>query len=227
MWAAIRPRPRPSRSIKARRAAAWSWRKERGGPVEMNETVSLTFPVNGPGRQAVLLRPGHHKRRQCQHRQRPVSLTSASRPRRTWSLSDPGVWTPDALEIALDAIEGERAGRLSHPARNVGRNGPFELVGESAVPGFTDTLAERGQDYCYAAQAHNNGTLSLGQAVCGSVGRCCTLIFPVMCDAEVHRTSIHITETLHEDPIDICSQPLVLRPDRTYCWVASSRSTLC
>ena len=54
--------------------------------------------------------------------------------------------------------------------RSESEAGPYELVGESALPLFTDTLAQHGQPYCYQAQAHNNGTLSpLSQPVCGQL----------------------------------------------------------
>ncbi len=78
-------------------------------------------------------------------------------------------WTSGALDVALRAVEGEQpAGYRSLRAET--ELGSYELAGESAIPVFTDTLAQPEQTYCYRAQAHNNGTLSpLSEPVCGQL----------------------------------------------------------
>lgn len=54
--------------------------------------------------------------------------------------------------------------------RGASPTGPFELVGEASVGGFSDTLVERGRAYCYAVQAFNaNSRSPLSPAVCGSL----------------------------------------------------------
>jgi hypothetical protein len=62
-------------------------------------------------------------------------------------------------------VTGYRILRAATPA------GPWALVGESAVPSFTDTIVTLDQTYCYAVQAYNaQGALSMrGAAACASL----------------------------------------------------------
>jgi hypothetical protein len=78
-------------------------------------------------------------------------------------------WHEEALSVLWAMPEGEwpagyRVLRGAAPA------GPFELVGESAAPDFTDMLASRGQTYCYVVQAHNGSAFSpLSEPACGAL----------------------------------------------------------
>ncbi|MFN2202461.1 MAG: PKD domain-containing protein [Caldilineaceae bacterium] len=70
------------------------------------------------------------------------------------------IWSGNAGEY----VTGYRILRADTPA------GPWTLVGESAVPSFTETMATTGRAYCYAVQAYNaQGARSLpGPATCAA-----------------------------------------------------------
>ncbi|MGB5050545.1 MAG: choice-of-anchor Q domain-containing protein [Caldilineaceae bacterium] len=139
------------------------------GPLALNATVPLTFAVTAQGGKQSFYAQVTTSGGNSSGSNDQVSLTVGIPAAPQMVTVAPGVWTHDALDIAWTIPEDEQpAGFRVLRATSV--DGPFELVGESAVAGFSDVLVERGQTYCYTVQAHNNGTLSAtSQAVCGEL----------------------------------------------------------
>ncbi|MCO6452234.1 MAG: VCBS repeat-containing protein [Caldilineales bacterium] len=150
-------------------AATLAGTQQVAGPLALNETQTLLFtlPAAG-GEQPIFARmttTGGNASAANDRATLVLGLPSAP----AMASVEASVWTPDALDVALRAIEGEQpAGYRLLRAQS--ETGSYELIGESALPFFTDTLAQRGQTYCYRAQAHNNGALSpLSEPVCGQL----------------------------------------------------------
>jgi hypothetical protein len=64
-----------------------------------------------------------------------------------------------ALQVDWSAVPDEYVTGF-RILRGASAEGPFELVGESSLPTFTDPMVQHWQSYCYAVQAYNANSFS-------------------------------------------------------------------
>jgi hypothetical protein len=139
------------------------------GPLALNSSVPLAFPVTAQGGMqpiyAQVITTGDNA-----NPANDLASLMLGMPTAPITLTvEPGVWQPDVLEIAW-SVPAEEQPAGYRVLRGTAPGGPFELVGESAVSSYVDTLVERGQTYCYVVQAHNGGALSpMSGVVCGAL----------------------------------------------------------
>jgi predicted outer membrane repeat protein len=139
------------------------------GPLPLNATAPLTFVVAATGNAQPLYAQVTSTGGNGSTGNDLASLILGipSVPLTVTVAADP--WHEETLSVLWAMPEGEwpagyRVLRGAAPA------GPFELVGESAAPDFTDMLASREQTYCYVVQAHNGSAFSpLSEPACGAL----------------------------------------------------------
>jgi hypothetical protein len=96
-----------------------------------------------------------------------VELGGLSTPSRVVIAGESAV-VDSALDLTWSGNSGEFVSGY-RVYRSLTSDGPWELIGESVVPAFTDATTERGRQYCYGVRAHNSQSAfsARSQATCG------------------------------------------------------------
>lgn len=139
------------------------------GPLPLNATMSLTFTVAATGDvQPLFAQVTTNGGNATTANDRAfLTLGVPSAPVTVTVAPDP--WDDDALAVLWVSPADERPAGY-RILRGLTATGPFELVGESAAPDFTDVLAVRGETYCYMVQAYNGTAFSpLSGPACGTL----------------------------------------------------------
>ncbi len=143
--------------------------RELAGPLALNATTTHNFVVAAKGGEMPLFAEVTTSGGNATTTNDRVFLVVGAPSTPTIAGVTASTWTPDAFDIAWAGAENERPAGY-RVLRSTTPDGLYELIGESAVAGYTDTLAQRGLTYCYRVQAHNGGAFSpLSEAVCGQL----------------------------------------------------------